>query len=241
MGPPGRATGALWLTCIVTSMFGFALDAGIVVRDAPAATVANLLAHESRFRFGIAADVISGLSYLGVTALLYRLLKPVDSRVSTAAAFFGVAGVAIGGMAFIGKLAAVILASGGAVRAALPASQIQALTWFALTLRDQVFSIGMIFFGVQCVLAGLLIARSRLMPSAVGWLLALGGGSYEILAFASVLQPHVGPRLMLLVMPLALVGEGVTTLWLLAKGINDEAVQSDARIVRTMARPQSQH
>jgi len=236
-----RVTGALWLVCIATSMFGFAMDAGIVVRNAPAATVANLVAHESRFRLGIAAEVISGLSYLGVTALLYRLLKPVDSSVSTAAAFFGVAGVAVGGIAFIGKLAAVVLATGNAALTAIPVAQIAALALFALKLRDQVFSIGMIFFGVQCVLAGLLIARSALMPATIGWLLAVGGASYEIFAFASVLQPRVGARLMILVMPLSLVGEGLTTVWLLVKGINDEGEQSDRRMAPPTPRPQAQH
>jgi hypothetical protein len=241
MHTTARVTGALWLACIVTSMFGFAMDAGIVVRNGPAATVANLAAHEWRFRLGIAAEVISGLSYLGVTALVYRLLKPVDSSASTAAAFFGVAGVAVGGIGFVGKLAAVVVATSNAALFAISVDQIQALVFFALKLRDQVFSIGMIFFGVQCVLAGMLFARSSLMPTTIGWLLAAGGASYEILAFTSVLQPRVGAGLMLLVMPLALVGEGTTTLWLLVKGIDDAGEHANWGIARQTPRPEVQH
>src|SRR5919199_4244359 len=96
-----RAAGALWLTCIVAGVFGFAAGSALIAGDDAAATAANILAHESRFRLGFAADLISGASYVGVTALLYHLLRPAGRSLSLLAAFFGLGGVAIGGVGLL--------------------------------------------------------------------------------------------------------------------------------------------
>ena len=89
-----------------------------------------------------------------------------------------------------------------------------------LKLQVQVFSVAMVFFGVQCLLAGYLIARSLFLPRALGVLLAIGGSSYALISFANFLAPPLGARLTPFIMPVALAGEGALTVWLLAKGVN---------------------
>src|SRR5438067_11067037 len=96
-----RAAGGLWWLCIVAGMVGFVARAPLIVANDAAATAANILAKESLFRFGFAADLVSGLSYVGVTALIYYVLKPVSRSLSLLAAFFGLAGVAIGGASWV--------------------------------------------------------------------------------------------------------------------------------------------
>jgi hypothetical protein len=136
------------------------------------------------------------------------------------AAFFGVGGVAIGGIAWIGSLTSLVLLRGGPHLSALTTAQLQAMALLALDLRLQVFSVGMVFFGIQCVVAGCLIARSTFLPHALGVLLAIGGSGYVIISFLSFLAPALGARVGLFVMPIALVGEGSLTVWLLAKGVD---------------------
>jgi hypothetical protein len=215
-----RAVGALWLTCIVTIIFAFVSESALIARDDAAATAANILANELLFRLGLAADVISGASYLGLTALLYRLLRPAGGSISLVAAFFGLCGVAVGGMAYLARLAPLVLLRGDQYLGAFTADQLQAMAFAALKLQLQAFSISTVFFGTQCVLAGCLIARSTFLPRVLGVMLAIGGSGYVFIAFANFLEPSFAARLTPFFLPLVLAGEGSLTVWLLAKGVD---------------------
>src|SRR5438876_4274510 len=93
-----RMAGSLWWLCIVAGVVGFVAGAPLIVANDAAATAANILAKESLFRLGFVADLVSGASYLGVTALMYCVVKPVSRSLSLLAAFFGLVGLAIGGI-----------------------------------------------------------------------------------------------------------------------------------------------
>jgi uncharacterized protein DUF4386 len=197
-----------------------------VANDA-AATAANILAKESLFRLGFAANLISGLSYLGVTVFIYYVLKPVSRSLSLLAAFFGLAGVAIGGVGWVSNIAPLILLHGDQYLSAFTPSQLQGMALAALKLQTQVFFIAMVFFGIQCISIGYLVARSIFLPRILGILLALGGTGYVIASFASFLLP-LGASLIPIIMPVALIGEGSLGLWLLVKGVNEERWQDQA-------------
>jgi hypothetical protein len=217
-----RIAGSLWLLCIVGGVVGFIASAPLIVTNDAAATAANILANESLFRFGFAADLISGLSYVGVTVFLYYLLRPVNKSLSLLAAFFGLAGVAIGGIAWASRLAPLILLHGDQYLSAFTTSQLQAMALSAIKLQMQVFFIAMVFFGIQCILIGSLVARSTFLPRILGVLLGIGGASYVLASFANFLMTTSSARLIPFIMPLALIGEGSLTLWLLVKGVNPQ-------------------
>src|SRR2546423_214774 len=184
-----RLAGVCWSVCILTGLAGFIAAGPLTVANDAAATAANILAKESSFRFGFVANLLSGLAYVGVTALLYYVLRPVSRNLSLLAAFFGLAGVAIGGIAWVSNLAPLILLHGDQYLSAFTTSQLQAFALFALKLQTQVFFVGMVFFGIQCILIGCLVARSTFLPRILGILLAIGGTCYVIASFASFLLP----------------------------------------------------
>ncbi len=215
-----RIAGACWLLCIVAGMVGFIAGGPLIVANDAAATATNILANESLFRFGFAANLISGLSYVGVTVFMYYVLKPVSRSLSLLAAFFGLAGVAIGGVAWVSHLAPLVLLHGDQYLAAFTTSQLQAMSMIALRLQMQVFNIGMVFFGVQCFVIGYLILRSTFLPRVLGILLGFGGLSYVIVCFANFLLPMLGARLTPFIFPVAFIGEGSLAVWLLVKGVN---------------------
>jgi hypothetical protein len=212
--------GGLWLLCIVTGVVSFIAGSSLMVRNDAVATAANILANESLFRLGFAAELISGASYIGVTVFLYYVLKPVSKSLSLLAAFFGLGGVAIGGGAFLSRLAPLVLLRGDTYLSAFTTSQLQVLALASLKLYVLGFSIGMVFFGFQCILIGCLVARSMFLPRVLGVLLSLGGLSYVIVSFTNFLLPLLGTRLTPFIMPLALIGEGSLTVWLIVKGVN---------------------
>jgi len=227
-----RTAGGLWWLCIVAGIVGFVAGAPLIVTNDAAATAANILAKESLFRLGFVADLISGLSYVGVTAFIYYLLKPVSRSLSLVGAFFGLAGVAIGGASWVIHLTPLLLLHGDAYLTAFTTSQLQAMSLAALTLQMQVFPIGMVFFGIQCISIGYLVARSIFLPCILGVLLAVGGTCYVIVSFASFLAPSFGPHLVPFLMPIALIGEGVLGGWLLVKGVDVQSWNEQASFSR---------
>ncbi len=227
-----RVAGACWLLCILAGIGGFIVAGPLIVANDATATAANILANESSYRIGFAFDLISGTSYLVTTVFLYFVLKPAGRSLSMLAAFFGLAGVAIGGISWVLRLALLVLLRGDQYLNAFTASQLQATSMIALKLQLTVFSIGMVFFGVQCISIGYLVARSTFLPRVLGILLGIGGTSYVIASFASFLIPSFGPHLIQFVLPVALIGEGSLTVWLLVKGVNlqrwkDQAIAAE--------------
>ena len=216
-----RLAGGLWWLCIATGIVGFIAGFPLIVANDPAATAANILAKESSFRIGFAADVMSGVSYLGVTVFMYYVLKPVNRSLSLLAAFAGLAGIAIGSGAWISHLMPLLLLHGEQYLSGFTASQLQAAAMTSLKLQIQIFNLAMLFFGVQCILIGCLVARSIFLPRILGVLLAIGGTTYTINFFANFLTPALGARLVFLIFPLAIIGEGSLGLWLLVKGVNE--------------------
>ncbi len=223
-----RIAGACWLLCIVAGLGGFIAASPLIVANDAAATAANILANESWYRLGFAFDLISGVSYLVTTVFIYFVLKPVGRSLSMLAAFFGLAGVATGGVAWDSRLALLVLLHGDQNLSAFTTSQLQAMSMIALKLQLQVFSIAMVFFGVQCISIGYLVARSTFLPRVLGILLGVGGTSYVIASFASFLIPSFGPHLIPFVFPVALIGEGSLTFWLIVKGVNIQRWQEQA-------------
>lgn len=226
-----RIAGACWLLCIVTGVGGFIAGAPLIVANDAAATAANILANESLYRLGFAFNLISGAAYLGATVFLYYVLKPVSRSLSMLAAFFGLAGVAIGGGAWVLQLASLALLHGDQYLSAFTPDQLQAMALTAIKLQLQVFSIGMVFFGIQCISIGYLVARSTFLPRILGVLLGIGGTGYVIAAFANFLIPSFGSYLIPLIMPVALIGEGSLTVWLLVKGVNIQKWKDQASAV----------
>ncbi|MFZ8305248.1 DUF4386 family protein, partial [Staphylococcus aureus] len=73
--------------------------------------------------------------------------------------------------------------------AAFPPSQRDALALFAVHLHGQGFGIGLIFFGVACVVRGALIARSGVLPRPLGAMLLVAGLAYLVNSAALLLAP----------------------------------------------------
>jgi hypothetical protein len=199
----------------------------MVAGDA-AATAANLLASESAFRLAFTANLVAGACYLGVTVLLYALLKPVSRSLSLLAATFGLAGVAAGAATSLLQLAPLLLLKEAPYLGAFTPDQLQALSLTFIRMAWQGGGIGMMFFGVQCVLIGAMIVRSSFLPRILGVLLGVGGLSYVVSSLANFTAPAFGAQLSPFIVPAALIGEGSLCVWLILKGVNVPRWQEQA-------------
>jgi hypothetical protein len=229
-----RIAGILWLIVIIAGGWSFMVPLTMIVRGDAAATAANILASEHSYRLAFVANLIAGACYMGVTVILYELVKPVDRTLSMLAAFFGVAGVAAGAAAAVTHFAPLVLLGPSKYAAAFTASQLQALTYMSLRLQAEIANAGMVFFGLQCLAAGYLIARSTFMPRILGVLLSLGGLGYVTASCVTFLAPDLGALIAPFILPAGFVGEGSLCVWLIVTGASrTTAVDAAARPARS--------
>jgi uncharacterized protein DUF4386 len=218
-----RIAGVFYLLEMLTG--GFALFAGgsLVVPGDAAATATNLLAHESLFRLGFAANLLQFACYIAVTGLFYDLFRPVDRSISSLAAFFSVVGCSIGAVSCLFELAPLAVLGGAQYLNVFKIEQLRALALMFLTLYGQSFNMSFVFFGFYCLLIGYLIFRSSFLPRILGAGMALAG-----LAWLVFLSPTLVHRLSPYILIPGIIGEGSLTLWLLVAGVNADRWKEQA-------------
>jgi len=212
-----RIAGVFYLLTILTRMFvEIFVRNRLVVPDDAAATATNILVHEPLWRWGFAADIIAFASYIALTALLYELFKPVNWSLSLVAAFISLVACVVQAISSLFHLAPLVLLGGAPYLSVFTGEQLQALALVFLRLRATAYhNIGLVFFGLYLLLAGILILRSTFLPRILGVLMVLAGLSYVLFLsppLARSLQPYI------LVFPG--VGQISLTLWLLVMGVH---------------------
>ncbi len=210
-----RIAGVCWLMTILMGAFAVFVGGRLVVAGNAAVTAANILANEALFRSGTAANLVATACYVAATLLVYELLKPVNRTVSLLAAFFSLVGCAVGALSSFFDFAPFVLLRGAPYLSVFTVEQLQALVLTFLRLGGQAGSIGLVFFGLHCLLVGYLILRSTFLPRVVGALMAFAG-----LGWLTFLSPPLASTLSPYVMLPGLLGEGSLTLWLLVMGVN---------------------
>ncbi len=216
-----RIAGALYLATSVGGFANLSIENSMIVRGDAAATTGHILAAEPLFRVGILAEVVAGACYIGVTVLLYELLKPVHRTTSRLAAFFGLAGCAVGAASAVFLVAPfLLLGEGSQYMAVFTPRQLQGLAMTAVRLEGQGYTISMMFFGLYCALIGVLVYRSGFMPRLVGVLMVFAGLGWLTNTFAALIDPPFARSLQPYILAPGGIGEISLMLWLLFVGVN---------------------
>jgi hypothetical protein len=217
--------GALWLIVMLVSIGAVLGGASLDMRGDPGTLTANVLASASKIRLTFLLFFLGKICYLGVTVLLYQLLKPVNKSVALFGAFCGLAGLLRGGGGHFNVLTALSLLEESR-RAVAPAAGQLADSAKLLLATVPGFSGEDVYFGFQILSVGYLITRSRFVPRAIGALLVLGGAGFLITSVTNFVSPALGDRLAPVLLPIVLLGEGSLALWLLVKGVDVERWRS---------------
>ncbi len=209
----GRLAGLFYLLLILVAVPGMVPLMGLIDRSDAAATAANLLASQDLVRLAFAGYLASTAGYVIVMGLFYRLFHPVNRDVALIALLLSLVGCAIHALGMLFVQGALLTLSGGTVGVGAPAGAPSALLFVELYIAT--YNIGLIFFGVQCILTGWLIYASRFLPRLLGAALMLGGAGYVtflVPPFAASLFPfNVAP---------GYLTEVVLALWLLVRGVD---------------------
>jgi hypothetical protein len=195
-----RLAGFLVLLSLATGIFAeFFVLGRLIVPGNVSLTAHNIQASETLYRIGFGADLVDYTAYAAATVILYHMFKPVSESLSLAAAAFSLVGSAVVASISTYYLAPLVLL--GAPVLPLEIHDTLALISLSLRLRSTGYTISLIFFGLQLILLGLMLFRSKLLPVALGGLLMLGGAGYLTNSFVTILSPagawHSAPIMLL--------------------------------------------
>src|SRR5207245_5575262 len=202
-----RIGGALYLIIIVIGLFGeaFVLDRLIVSGDA-AVTAANIMSHESLWRFHIAAELFLLICAVALLLILYALLRPVSRDLALLAVFINLVSIGIEAATTMYLLQALFPLGNAGYLKAFTREQLYAMASLSLKSHSYGFSVSLIFFGCFCLIVGYLIFRSGYLPKTIGVLMQIAGLSYLTNSFALILSPAFANRLFPVILLPAFLG-----------------------------------
>lgn len=219
-----RIAGALYLLIFLLSPFAFLYSpSAIVVPGDAAATAANVLASETVFRLGMVAESLVFLIEVILAAVLFKLLSPVNQTLALAASLSRFGEAVVQAVNLLTSVMALLLVGGAGYLAVFEPQQLQAMALLFLDAKESVVLVWGLFFGLHLVLTGYLVYKSGYFPRLIGALLALAGVGYFIESFGTFIAPEYAATLTTIVMFLAVPGELIFMIWLLWKGVDEEA------------------
>ncbi|MEJ2482119.1 MAG: DUF4386 domain-containing protein [Gemmatimonadota bacterium] len=217
-----RVAGALYLVIIAFGIFSEVIvRSGLIVWGDPATTAENIRASTALFRLGFVADSVMLLCDVTVAVLLFVLLKPVDSTLSRIAMAFRLTQTAVVALNLLNYHAALLLLGGTGTASGIDTALLPSLAYLFLDLHRHGYDLGLLLFGIHCLLLGYLVYRSTFLPKTLGVLVMAGGLVYLTGSYLRFLAPgHVSTFVPIYAVPL--VAEVALSLWLLFRGIDVE-------------------
>jgi uncharacterized protein DUF4386 len=223
-----RIAGAIYLSMVITGPFSLIYVPGkLIVHANATATAANVLAHDTMFRFAIAAGLFGQVIFICLAIALYRLLSDVSKNWARLMVGFVLVSAAVGFVDELNNLGARILFRGGEFLSVFDKTQLDALGMFFIRLHGQGIMIAEIFWGLWLFPFGLLVFRSGFLPRFIGVWLMINCFGYVILSMTSLFFPTYTDKLFVWLQPV-LFGELAIMLWLLIRGANLSALPAEA-------------
>jgi len=207
------AGGALLLMAVL-GPFGYLVAVeGLVTPGDAARTAADVTASAGLFRLGIVA--MFGVVALDVVVAwaLYRVFLPVSGGLAALAAAFRLVYAGVYLVAISHLVGVLGLLASEDQHVALGTEQVHAQALLRIEAFADVFSAGLLLFGLHLLLIGHLAYRSGFAPRWLGVLLTVAGLGYLFDSVAGVLSGGAVPE----IAGFTFVGELVLAVWLLAK------------------------
>ena len=218
-----RIAGFCYLIVIATGLFSevFVRQA-LKVSNNALATSQNIQAHEMLYRWGFVADIINFVVGIPTILILYYFFKRVNKLLVQIALAFVIIQTAIIAVNLLNQISPLLILSNETYLNTFEPNQLATLSLLSLNIQAQGYGIGLVFFGLYCLIIGFLIFKSNLLPKILGMLYAITGLCYLINSFTMFLSKGFeNPMFVYLAIPI-FIGELSLCLWLLIKGIDTQ-------------------
>jgi len=220
-----RLAGLLYLLVIICAVFSQGYVRGnLMVPGDAVATAANIASQEALFRWGLVADLTAFILDAVISVMFYQMFRSVNKTLSmVSAALRLLAHPAIGSLNLLNHYMALAVLGGDGFMGTFDTAQLESLSLLFMEAHRHGYLIAGGLFGVHCLLLGVLIVRSQMMPWIFGVLMMVAAGGYLMETFGDFLLPGNEVWLAWVVGLSAALGEVELALYMLIKGMRKPA------------------
>jgi hypothetical protein len=193
-----------------------------VVHNNAAATAVRVLGHETLYRWGMLAETLGAVIFVGLSLALYRLFEDVDRHRARQLVALVLVSAALGLVNVVFSATALLVFHGGDAFAGFDGHTREAVGMLLLRMHGQANGINQIFWGLWLLPFGWLVVRSRFLPRWLGYWLLLDGLAWVFVGITWFFFPDYTDALFRYLQPVFLV-ELVAMLWLLIMGAKEQA------------------
>jgi hypothetical protein len=212
--------GSLYVITMATSMIAeMACISPLIVRGDVAATAANIIAHQTQFRIGIATMLFTTLAVVPLFWGLYVILKPVNRDLALLAVFWRLTETALISTALINHLVALKYLAGNDYLKVFADNQLYALMNVSMSTYGSALFTGFVPLGFGSAIFAWLFYKSAYVPRFIGALGIFASLLLGLSCFLLIIFPKISP----IVYPYSMVPmffyEVGLGLWLWIKGV----------------------
>ena len=211
-----RVAGFMFLFILTDVILNWVVFSKFIVANNVMATATNIMTNELLFRVGIANELILAVCAVVLAMALYITLKPVNRNLALLALLWKAAeGIIIAVIALLNFIALQII-NGKASLSVFEPEHLQALAGLFINMHDALYSIPMVFLGLNLTLFSFLFYKSKYIPGMIAGFGILSYSLVFIYAYVNIMFP--GFPGMFLTVP-SIFFELIIGIWLLFKGI----------------------
>ena len=192
-----------------------------VVRNDAAATAVRILGHETLYRWGMLAETLGAVIFIGLSLALYRLFEDVDRHRARQLVALVLVSSALGLVAAVFSAAALLVFRGGDAFAGFDGHTREAVGMLLIRMRGQANGVNQMFWGLWLLPFGWLVVKSRFLPRWLGYWLLLDGAAWVVVSMTWFLAPDYSDALFRYFQP-GFMAELVAMLWLVIMGAKEQ-------------------
>jgi len=205
---------------VPTLNWAFVLSKFIVAENV-IATAKNIMSNELLFRIGITIELIMSLGLIVLAMALYTILKTVNSNLALLALLWKVAEAVLVAVMVVVSFIALHMLNGTTSLTGVAPEQFQALAGILLNQHTALYSILMVFLGLDMILFSYLFFKSEFIPRMLAGFGILSFALIFIHALMYILAPSYAAMPINQIIFYAPSGlfEIIIGIWLMSKGI----------------------
>lgn len=175
-----KVAGFMFLFSLIGPLLNWTLVLSkFIVAENVIATANNIMANELLFRIGITIELIMSVGLIVLALALYIVLKPVNKNLALLALFLKLAEAIIAAVIMLVSFIALQVLKGDAYLTVFTPEQLQVPVGSILNAHFAIYSIPMVFLGLDMMVFSYLFFKSKYIPRILA--------GFGILSFALIL------------------------------------------------------
>ena len=230
-----RVAGFMFLfSFIVPTLYWIFVLSKLIVAENVIATANNIMANELLFRIGITIELIMSVGLVVLALALYIILKPVNKNLALLALLLKLIEATIVVAIVLVSFIALQILNGEAYLTAFTPEQLQVPVGLILNSHTTIYSIPMVFLGLDMVVFSYLFFKSKYIPKILAGFGILSFALILIHALMYIIAPQYAMMPISQIIFYAPSGlfEIIIGIWLLSKGIKIPSKDEDIKDIK---------